>query len=268
MKSQADWALCCGVNRLVIHRYQHQPWLDRFPGMTMGPYGVHWERTQTWWDMAPAFHTYLARCQAMLRRGLPVADILYLDLEGAPSVFCPPASALLAGLPDRRGYSFDGCAPGALIKFATVKGGRLAFPGGMSYRLLVLPRVAAMTPALLQKIKELADAGAVVIGRPPRKSPSLSHYPQCDADAKQLAAQIHCEPIGGDASLYPNYDAVAARLAKMGVLPDFESTGDLRYTHRHDGDTNVYSSAIEPINPSPRSAGSASQGDSRSYGTR
>ncbi len=51
MKAQGDWALCTGINRFVFHRYQHQPWLDRRPGMTMGPYGVHWERTQTWWDM-------------------------------------------------------------------------------------------------------------------------------------------------------------------------------------------------------------------------
>lgn len=240
MKSQADWALCCGLNRLVIHRYQHQPWLDRFPGMTMGPYGVHWERTQTWWDMAPAFHTYLARCQAMLRRGLPVADILYLDQEGAPNVFCPPSSAVQSGLPDRRGYNFDGCAPGALIRLATVKDGRIALPGGMSYRLLVLPRVESMTPALLRKIRDLANAGAKVLGAPPQKSPSLSGFPQCDAEAKQLAAQIRSEPVDGGTGLYPSYDAVAARLAKMEIVPDFQSNGDLRYTHRRDGDADIY----------------------------
>ncbi|OHB68065.1 MAG: hypothetical protein A2V70_18905 [Planctomycetes bacterium RBG_13_63_9] len=40
MKEQGDWALCTGINRIVFHRYAHQPWLDRRPGMTMGPYGV------------------------------------------------------------------------------------------------------------------------------------------------------------------------------------------------------------------------------------
>ncbi len=90
MKNQTDWALACGINRFVIHRYQAQPWLDRFPGMTMGPYGVHWERTQTWWSMVPASHLYLARCQQLLRRGLAVADILYLNPEGTPMVFRPP----------------------------------------------------------------------------------------------------------------------------------------------------------------------------------
>ena len=49
----------------------------------------NWDRTQTWWDMVAGYHQYLVRCQTMLRRGLPVADVLYLDLEGAPDMFCP-----------------------------------------------------------------------------------------------------------------------------------------------------------------------------------
>ena len=59
----------------------------------MGPYGVHWERTQTWWPMVGAYHDYLARCQAMLRAGTPVADILYLVPEGAPQAFIAEALA-------------------------------------------------------------------------------------------------------------------------------------------------------------------------------
>ena len=190
LKAQGDWALCCGINRFAFHRYQHQPWLDRWPGMTMGPYGVHWERTQTWWDMAGAYHTYLARCQALLRRGAPVADILYLAAEGAPHVFQPPASALVKGLPDRRGYNVDGVAPGALLALASVENGRINFPGGASYRVLVLPRVAAMTPALLGKIKQLVAAGATIVGAPPERAPGLENFPNCDATVRQLAQDI------------------------------------------------------------------------------
>ncbi len=190
MKAQTDWALCMGVNRFDIHRYQHQPWLDRFPGMAMGPHGVYWERTQTWWDMVPAYHAYLTRCSQVLRHGLFVADVLYLAPEGAPHVFRPPATAVTSGLPDRLGYNFDGCSPEALIERASVKDGRIVFPDGMTYRLLVLPRFDTMTMRLLSKIAELAKAGATVIGEPPRKSPGLSGYPLCDNAVKQLAEQI------------------------------------------------------------------------------
>jgi hypothetical protein len=254
MKAQGDWALCAGINRFVFHRYQHQPWLDRRPGMTMGNIGVHWERTQTWWSMAPAYHTYLARCQALLRRGLPVADVLYLDGEGAPNVFRPPSSATLGGLPDRRGYNFDGCAPGTLIERASVKDGRIVFPDGMSYRLLVLPRLDTMTPALLRKIKQLVDAGAAVVGAPPKQSPSLENYPQCDAEVQQLAAgiwrnqrvirdaaaYITTSASRQDPDLYPGYDTTAQILAQLNVPPDFVSDGDLRYLHRRDGGAEIY----------------------------
>ncbi len=192
MKEQLDWALCDGINKFVIHRYQHQPDLDKFPGMTMGRYGVHWERTQTWWDLVPAFHRYISRASEMLRQGLPVADILYLTPEGAPQVFTPPPSALAInnGYSDRRGYSFDGCSPKTLMAHALVNQGRIAFPDGMSYRLLVLPESDTMTPELLRKIIQLVRAGAAVVGAPPRKSPSLINYPASDTQVRTLATQL------------------------------------------------------------------------------
>ena len=190
MKTLGDWAFASGVNRIVFHRYQHQPRLDARPGMTMGPYGVHWERTQTWWDMASAYHAYLARCQFMLRQGLPVADVCYLVAEGAPHVFRPPKSATRGHPPERLGYNFDGIAPDTFLARMSVKDGKLILPDGMSYRVLVLPERDTMTPALLRKVKELVQAGAMIIGSPPKKSPSLSNYPQCDDEVKQLAAEL------------------------------------------------------------------------------
>jgi hypothetical protein len=80
-------------------------------------------------------------------------------------------------LPDRRGYNLDGCAPETLISRVSVQNGRLILPDGMSYRLLVLPEMDTITPGLLRKVKELVEGGATVIGRRPRKSPSLSGYP-------------------------------------------------------------------------------------------
>jgi hypothetical protein len=190
MKDQGDWAFCMGINRFVFHRFAHQPWLDRRPGMTMGPYGVHWDRTQTWWPMVSAYHRYIARCQFLLRQGMPVADICYLVPEGAPHVFRPPSSALEGTLRERRGYDFDGCAPETLIAKTTVKDSQVVFAGGAAYRLLVLPSFDTMTPTLLRKIKELVESGATVVGSPPRKSPSLSDYPRCDQQVQSLAADV------------------------------------------------------------------------------
>ena len=50
MKAQGDAGYCGGINRMIYHRYAHQPWTEptRYPGMTMGQWGTHFERTLTW----------------------------------------------------------------------------------------------------------------------------------------------------------------------------------------------------------------------------
>ena len=60
IKELGDWAFCEGINRFVVHRYAMQPWSHVRPGMSMGPWGVHYERTQTWWEMSKAWHQYLS----------------------------------------------------------------------------------------------------------------------------------------------------------------------------------------------------------------
>jgi hypothetical protein len=194
LKNQGDWAFCVGINRFVFHTWAHQTLGDAYkPGMTFGPYGVHWHRNQTWWPMVGAYHRYLTRCSELLRQGVSVSDVLYLTPEGTPHVFRAPDSALVDAasvLPDKKGYGFDGCSPRILLDRAEVKDGLIAFPSGTSYRIMVLPQVQTMTPALLAKIRDLVKAGATVVGNPPVKSPSLSGYPACDAEVQKLAQEL------------------------------------------------------------------------------
>lgn len=192
MKNQGDWAFAMGINRFVYHTFVHKPLGGEFrPGMTMGPYGVHWDRGQTWWPLVKDYHLYITRCSHMLRQGVTVSDILYLTPEGAPHIFRPPASALDGtSLPDKKGYGFDGCSPNILMSHASVQNGRIVFPGGTAYSLLVLPQCETMTPELLVKIEALVTAGATVVGSPPVKSPSLSGYPVCDTKVRSLAKEL------------------------------------------------------------------------------
>ena len=84
----------------------------------------------------------------------------------------------------------DGCSPRMLVERAEVKDGLIAFPGGTSYRVMVLPQVQTMTPALLKKIRDLVKAGATIVGNPPLKSPSLSGYPACDEEVQNLSKDL------------------------------------------------------------------------------
>lgn len=238
VKALGDEAFCNGINRFVFHRYAMQPWLDRKPGMTMGPWGLHYERTETWWNWTPAWHQYLARCQYMLRQGRFVADLLYLQPEASPQGF--------VGHP-KQPYGYDNCGAEVVLTRLSVKDGRLTLPDGMSYRLLVLPETRVMTVPLLRKIKELVEAGATVVGPRPVKSPSLTDYPKCDEQIKQLADELWADCDGktvtehrlgqGRVICGMTPDQI---LAKAGVRPDFTGGARWRYIHRATSDAEIY----------------------------
>ncbi|SDL43562.1 Glycosyl hydrolases family 2, sugar binding domain [Pedobacter antarcticus] len=263
IKNQGDWAFAAGINRFVYHTFQNQFLPDSLkPGATMGPYGVHWDRSQTWWPMAGSYHDYVTRSQYLLQQGRTVADILYLTPEGSPLVFVPPSTAIVGDtIGDRRGYNFDGCSPLQLLK-ASVKNKHVVFPGGASYRILVLPAYESMTPALLTKIGELVSAGATVVGSPPRRSPSLVNYPACDQQVLTMSKTIwggSQNPAqetfrsygkgqliwGGQVSrnldgLYPRYETTAKILSALDLIEDFKADGPVRYTHRTDENWDLY----------------------------
>jgi len=266
MKNQTDWAFAIGINGIMFHTYQHQALGDtEKPGMTMGPYGIQWHRNQTLWNYLAPYHEYITRCSHLLSQGEAVADILYLTAEGAPSIFEAPVDAVegAAKMRDKRGYSFDAVSPRILSIRAVVENGRIAFPDGSKYRVLVLPNVPTMTPETLACIERMVKAGATVIGNPPVKSPSLVNYPACDAALSSLAtkmwggtqppatmARIGCGKgvvcwggnLNADAKeIYPTYAATAALLSSLGLTEDFSSpSGKLRFTHRQTSDHDIY----------------------------
>lgn len=76
LKSIGDAAFCAGVNRLVLHRFAQQPWDSTYlPGATMGQWGTHFDRTQTWWKDFSAMVAYWQRCQALLQWGSIVTNV-------------------------------------------------------------------------------------------------------------------------------------------------------------------------------------------------
>jgi hypothetical protein len=244
IKSLGDYEFSQGINRFVIHRYAHQPYLDRAPGVTMGPWGLHYERTETWWEMSKPWHEYLARCQFLLRQGKWVADLCYVRPEIPHQTYFTPTP------PAPAGYRYDECSAEDVLKLMTVKNGRIVVPCGMSYALLVAPpQTKAMTPALLQKINELVEAGATVLlnGPPPKTSPSLANFPQCDEKAARLASELW-----GDADGMKVTEHTLARgkviwgepldkvLTSLRRPPDFTSDVALNWIHRRAGGVEIY----------------------------
>ena len=190
IKALGDKHFCLGLNRVVFHRYAHQPFADREPGVTMGPWGLNFERTQTWWEPGAAYLKYLARCQWLLSQGQPVSDVLFFYGEWAPNTL-PERRDLRPTVP--AGHDYDGCDYETLAR-ATVKDGKVVLPSGTAYRVLALAESDSMTPQTLAVVEKLVKAGATVVGVKPIKSPSLAGYPQADGEVKKIADELWGQP--------------------------------------------------------------------------
>ena len=217
LKAQGDRVFTKGVNRIIFHRFAHQPWTkpDRLPGMTMGAWGIHFDRTQTWWRLGRAWIDYLARCQWMLQEGTFAADVLFWHGEEVPS-----RGGHLVGFPEDfsdhpvpAGYAKDVCSTRALARLR-VEDGCVVAPGGVRYRLLVLQDVEEVSPEVLAEIERLVDAGALVAApRRPSRMPGLRDYPNGDAHIEAATKRIWAKGVlaGG----------AAEGLAKLALSPDF-----------------------------------------------
>jgi alpha-L-rhamnosidase len=248
IKATGDQAFCEGINLFVLCFFTHQPWLDRAPGMTLGGWGFHYDRTETWWEQSKAWHDYLTRAQYILQSGLNVADICYLDVEDSPR-----SAPYRLGLP---GYEYDICPAEVVKTRMSVKEGRIVLPDGMSYRLLVLPPTEKMTPETLRKVVALAKAGATIAATAiPNQSPSLQNHPKCDEDVKALARALFGDVAVVPASGVNESKCGAGRvflgktidpvLEAVGVKPDIAFTGaaknlKLRWIHRKTDDSDFY----------------------------
>ena len=237
IKAQGDKVFAAGINRIIYHRFTHQPWPGNkyVPGMTMGRWGMHLDRTQTWWPLANDWFRYQTRCQWMLQEGTFAADVLFWCGEEVP----------LGGTDTKlpAGYDYDYCATKAFMALKVVDG-RVVTPGGVSYALLVLPKTDTMSKACVRKVLELLDAGAKIcsVSRPMR-TPGLR------------------EVIAGSNMPYPVLvDAVWAKgvieksagdaLASLGIAPDFTTeTPFASWIHRRSNDADWYFVALDNSAP-------------------
>lgn len=237
LKPTADRLLAMGLNRFVIHTSVHQPVNDKIPGLGLGPFGQWFTRHETWAENAREWTTYLARNSYMLQQGKFVADIVYYYGEDSN------VTALFAANPPAipAGYNFDYANSDVVLNRLSVKDGRLVTATGMSYRVLGIdPNAQRMPLAVLKKIRDLVQAGAVVVGPKPVASPSLSDN---QAEFKTIAGQLW----GGNTGKGKVYggETLAQVMTALQAQPDFEYTKPqadttLFFVHRRLADGDIY----------------------------
>jgi len=272
LKPGGDSFFCAGISRIVFHTYAHNPAVEKiYPGPAFWKYGLPFSRGQTWWEMGRSWITYLSRCQFLLQRGEAVADALYFYGEEPsgpiPGVFTKRGPNADAWVELPKGYDFDLLPAEFLINELSFRRGLLAGPDGAAYRLLVLRDSDRLTPEAAAKIRKLVKAGATALGPKPRRSPSLNGYPQCDTAVRAIGDEVWGDCDGKTVTQHRFGKGcvlwgvtVAEALKTMGLQPDFtftcnDANGDVRFTHRRDGDADIYFVANQTQGPVEVEAG-------------
>ena len=241
LKYASDRAWTEGVNRLVFHRYAHQPWPNLVPGMTMGPYGIHFERTNTWWKPGKAWIESITRSQFLLQRGTTVADVLCFAGEAVPNTSPRFDDLKIAG------YDFDLCGTDVLYQL-TVKDGHIVIPSGRRYHVLLMGPTSNPYLSLraVRKLRELVAAGATVIGQKPTHTPSLSGYPEAETELLRIGHELW-SPTGastlpGKAIAFQKDEFIPA-IRQLAIEPDLilpEKSAGLHWIHRQNETEDIY----------------------------
>ena len=178
LRKYAEKGFAAGINRLYLHQWVLQ-WYEgndyRWkPGLTMGWWGTHFGKYQTWFEPAKAFFRYLSRTQYLLQQGEQVIDFLSLDKAEDSLTDAIATSDFLAG-------------------DITVREGRIVLPSGRSYVLMGFGESDTMYPEILDKLGALVRMGATVVAIKPHASPGLAGYPDCDVKVASQADALWAE---------------------------------------------------------------------------
>jgi hypothetical protein len=250
MKALGDQMTCWGINRFIIHRMVHQPWLNRAPGLGLSGYGINLDRSNTWFEKGRPWFEYIARCHHLLRQGRTVADVAFFCGQNSPVIDRYGHREFNARADINKeprlpqGYYWDSINTDLLMNHASVENGRLVLKSGASYAVLVLAfDDPLLTPELLEKINALVKEGLTVLGPPPASSPSLQNYPVCDQEIKRLVQELWSDLEGkkeidskvGKGRIVHG-KKLATVLADLKLPPDLEAPADTEYIHRDLGD--------------------------------
>jgi len=245
-KSAFDHEICAGLNRMYFHTFTCSPPEMGLPGQEYFA-GTHVNPQVSWWGQSGAFIDYMHRVQSVVQEGKFVADVLYYYGDHVPNIFPFKHSDPAGVMP---GFDYDVCDETIFLQLE-VENGIIMVPGGVEYRVLVLPDHRVLSLAVLEKIEELVQDGASILGQKPERQISLVGGKEAQDRFRELSDLIWGE-VGTEAgeNTFGNGKVVWGMMARnylksQRVPVDFQVLGndsktDFDYIHYTLGGKDIY----------------------------
>lgn len=231
IKLYADNVFAQGVNQVFLHSYVHQP-NERKPGLTLGVYGLTFNRHNTWWPFADSYFSEQARVQYLLQRGTATPQVLIYQGDEMPFDQFKPKSSQLA-----EGITYNYCNWDILANHLTVKDGRIWLDNQSSFAFMILPD-EKLELRTLERIAQLVMEGAIIYGPRPQTTFTLKDKAANDQKLRTLVAQVF-DKAYGKGHFYP-----LNTLKSSALTPDVQLKGTnhdaLLTLHKRAGTSEIY----------------------------
>ncbi len=256
IKAESNQDFLNGVNQFLCHGWPYSAPGVEYPGWHWYD-GATFSHSNPWSIAMPDIMEYLTRAGYLLRQGTPANDVaLYLPEEDGFTEMTPVnlgfavadrgilnnhVNGVMPTILDA-GYNLDYVDDGVLALRGKVEGDTLAF-GDVKFKIVILPNVTRIPLATLQKFKEFADHGGILIavGNPPSQAPGF-----LATDADHRAIQNISQELFSSG---PNAKGIVTTPDRLGATlisalrPDVaysKTHSELGFIHRHTGAGEVY----------------------------
>lgn len=245
LKPFGDKAFSAGINQMILHSYVHQP-DERRPGFTLGRYGSHFNRHNTWWPYMKDWADYQSRLQYVLQKGSTVTDVLYYLGDQLPQFTYPNVSNRVPP-----GYTLSACNFEFLKNQVDIARGKIIINRTDTVSILSLPPYPFMHFETLLLLEDYVKRGMVLFGPRPGHLLTRQDHLHSREQFEEIVSLMwgDGDPRGPTAR---NYGmgmvlwgmSLEEALQKVNVRPDFSTAlndySSFRFLHKKVGDTDVY----------------------------
>jgi hypothetical protein len=205
-KPEIDQMFTSGVNHAFFHGTPYSPQEAPWPGWLFYA-TVNMSPTNSFWKDAPAFFSYIARVQSFLQYGKPDNDLLlyfpiydcwyeqqddpYLAFSIHDLHKLAPKFYETVGKIRESGRDVDYISDRYILS-ATVENGCIKTIGGTTYKALIIPATKFLSPETVNKLYNLAVAGATIlfIDQYPSDAPGLKGSEQREKELQIILQKL------------------------------------------------------------------------------